>query len=132
MAEIIPFPPRASRLAHDADLYRQALIAEALALEAAHDADPDDEIILSRLCTALILIKYFSEEQHDMPSEQPKLPHNSHTRDLAGPGANRNMPLQAGEVASYARPGRIINIILVAAIMAFAGAFVAFVIKSTI
>ena len=103
MAEIIACPYRASRLAYlpEPD-YFVAILAEALVLETAHNLAPDDEEILHRLMTARALLIAFQPEENAMPSEQPKMPFDSHARAL-NHGANRGLPLQAGEVAEFAR-----------------------------
>ena len=104
VAEIIAFPYRASRLAYlpEPD-YFVAILAEALDLEAAHNLAPDDEEILHRLMTARELLIALQPKENAMPSEQPKMPFDSHARAL-NHGANRGLPLQAGEVAEFARP----------------------------
>jgi hypothetical protein len=102
MAQIIPFPYRASKLAYlPAEDYFEAILLEALMLETAHNLAPDDEEILHRLMTTrALLIALAPEEPDAMPTEQPKMPFDSHARALHH-GANRGLPLQAGEVAEF-------------------------------
>jgi hypothetical protein len=126
MAEIVPFPRLNERIMQQA--VRQAILDEALELEAAHDANPEDEEIILRLCVALLLVKTILEDEF-MPSERPTLPRDTYARDLAGPGANRNMPLQAGEVATYAKASRFVDTVLIISLLCLAGAFCAFVVR---
>ena len=102
-ADILPFPYRASKLAYlPTEDYYFATLAEALTLEAAHNLAPQDDEILSRLLTARALLIALEPEKPAMPSEQPKMPFDSHARAL-NHGANRGLPLQAGEIAEYPR-----------------------------
>ena len=136
MAEVIPFPYRASKLAYlPTEDYYFAILAEALVLETAHNLAPDDEEILHRLMTARALLIALLPEENAMPSEQPKMPYDSHARAL-NHGANRGLPLQAGEVAEFARPsafqrltGHTLN---VACVVAGAALLVAIVIRALI
>lgn len=104
MADILPFPYRASKLAYlPTEDYYFAILSEALTLETAHNLAPDDEEILHRLMTTrALLIALAPEEPDAMPTEQPKMPFDSHARAL-NHGANRGLPLQAGEIAEYPR-----------------------------
>lgn len=102
MADILPFPHRASKLAYlpEPD-YFEAVFAEAMVLEAAHKLDPEDDDIFFRLLTARHLLEALLAEEPDaMPTEQPKMPFDSHARAL-NHGANRGLPLQAGEIAEF-------------------------------
>lgn len=79
-------------------------------IERCSDAHPNDPIVLARALTIQILAEtldqyILSTGDNPMPTEQPtNTPYDSHRRALAGAGANRNLPLQAGEVAFYKRP----------------------------
>lgn len=136
MADILPFPYRASKLAYlpEPD-YFVAILAEALVLETAHNLAPDDEEILHRLMTARALLVALQPEETAMPSEQPKMPFDSHARAL-NHGANRGLPLQAGEVAEFARPStfqrfieRTLNAACVVAWLVVAGVLATIAIK---
>jgi hypothetical protein len=119
MAQIIPFPYRASKLAYlPTEDYFEALLAEALVLETAHNLAPDDEEILHRLMTARALIIALQTEETAMPSEQPSVtPFDTHARALAGRGANQDLHLAAYEVAELSRPSRVVERLLEAAIV---------------
>ena len=78
-------------------------------IERCSDAHPNDPIVLARALTIQILAEsldqyILSTGDNPMPTEQPtNTPYDSHRRALGGAGANRNLPLQAGEVAEYPR-----------------------------
>ena len=118
MAQIIPFPYRASKLAYlPTEDYYFATLAEALVLETAHNLAPDDDEILSRLLTARALLIALEPEKPAMPSEQPQMPYDSHARALAGRGANQDLHLAAYEVAELSSPNRIAERLLEAAVI---------------
>ena len=77
-------------------------------LERCSDANPNDPIVLARALTIQILAEALDQYllatgDHPMPTEQPKLPYDSHARQLAGRGANQDMGLTAFEVAEIRR-----------------------------
>jgi hypothetical protein len=76
-------------------------------IERCSDAHPNDPIVLARALTIQILAEtldqyILSTGDCPMPTEQPKMPFDSHVRAL-NHGANRGLPLQAGEIAEYPR-----------------------------
>ena len=78
-------------------------------LERCSDANPNDPVVLARALTIQILAEALDQYllatgDHPMPTEQPKLPYDSHARQLAGRGANQDMGLAAFEVAEIRRP----------------------------
>jgi hypothetical protein len=78
-------------------------------IERCSDAHPNDPIVLARALTIQILAEtldqyILSTGDNPMPTEQPKLPYDSHARQLAGRGANQDMGLTAFEVAEIRRP----------------------------
>jgi hypothetical protein len=82
-------------------------------LERCSDDNPADAVVLARALTVQILAEALDQYilatgDNPMPSERPQLPRDTYARALAGPGANRNLPLQAGEVATFKRSRRAV------------------------
>lgn len=51
-----------------------------------------------------------------MPTDKPRLPRDTYERLVAGPGANRHMPIVGLEVAQYRRERTRVGVIVRAAI----------------
>lgn len=82
-------------------------------IERCSDAHPHDAVVMARALTIQIIAEtldqyILSTGDYPMPSERPQLPRDTYARALAGPGANRNLPLQAGEVATFKRSRRAV------------------------